>query len=150
MKLFLKYMNGSLHASDEEAANYLFQIKQGTVLSCEVKKPRNYEFHQKYFALLNLAYDSWNPEVEYKGEIIQKNFDTFRENIQILAGYGDLTFNLNGEPRYRSKSISFGSMSHEDFEKLYSSVINVILQKVLHSYSEDDLERVVEEVLRFS
>lgn len=150
MEILLKKIDNALYPIDDEGAQWLFQCKNGQVVKAKISKPRNIGHHRKYFALLNLAYDSWNPEVEYKGEIIQKNFDTFRENIQILAGYGDLTFNLNGEPRYRSRSISFGSMSPEDFEKLYSSVINVILQKVLHSYTEDDLERVVNEVLQFS
>jgi hypothetical protein len=150
MILHLKKIDNCLYPCDDESANYLFQVKQGTVLKANVSKPRNYIFHQKYFALLNLAYDSWDPVVEHKGVKIEKNFDKFREDIQIMAGYGDAVINLNGEVRYKSKSISFGSMSPEDFEKLYSNVINVILQKVLHTYTEDDLERVVEEVLSFA
>jgi len=150
MKLHLKKIDNYLIPDDQESAAYLFQCKQGSVLAADVKKPRNYEFHKKYFSLLNYAYDCFEIDVEYKGQKIEKNFDRFREDIQILAGYGEPTYNLKGEVRYKSKSISFGSMSEVDFDKLYSNVINVILKHIFKNYTRDDLERVVEDVLRYA
>jgi len=150
MELYLKKIDNYMIPDDQESAAYLFQVKNGTVLRGDFKKPRNYEFHKKYFSLLNYAYDCFEIDVEYKGEKVEKNFDRFREDIQILAGYGEPTYNLNGEVRYKSKSISFGSMSDPDFEKLYSSVINVILKRIFKNYTRDDLEKVVEDVLRYA
>jgi len=150
MELYLKKIDNVLVPDNEESGMYLFQCKNGQVLKASVSKPRNYEFHKKYFALLNYAYDCFNPDIEYKGEKIDKNFDRFREDIQILAGYGIPTVNLNGEVRYISRSISFGSMSEDDFEKLYSNVVNVILQRVLKGYDREELDKVVSEVLNFA
>jgi hypothetical protein len=149
MKLYLKYMNGALYPDNEESANYLFQVKQGNVLSCDVKKPRNYEFLKKYMAMLNHGFEHWEPETEYKGIVIEKNFDKFREDVQIMAGYNDPYFNIKGELRLKSRSISFGNMSEEDFEKLYSAVINVLLNMVFQNYKREDLDDVVNELLRF-
>lgn len=150
MRLYLKKVDSCLYPADDESAKYLFQVKNGTVLSADIKKPRNYDMHKKYFALINLAYESFEPDVEYKGQKIEKNFDRFRDDIQILAGYGIPTVNLKGEVRYISQSVSFGSMSQDDFEKLYSNVINVILKHVLTSYQREDLEQVINEVLNFA
>jgi len=149
MDILLKKIDNALYPIDAEGAQWLFQCKNGQVVKAKVSKPRNIQFHRKFFALLNHAYESYEPIVEYKGEIIEKNFDYFREQIQILAGYCYPVFNLKGELRLKSKSISFGSMSAEDFEKLYSAAINVILQNVLTNYTEDDLDRVIEDILRF-
>jgi len=151
MKLHLKKIDNYLIPDDQESAAYLFQCKQGSVLAADVKKPRNYEFHKKYFSLLDYAFDCWEPEpIEYKGMVIQKNQTKFRKDIQIAAGYGEATYNLKGEIQYVSKSIKFGKMEEEEFEKLYSSVINVILDYIFTNYTRDDLERVVEDVLRYA
>lgn len=150
-ELYLKKVNGALYPDDTESAELLFNMKQGHVIKAKISSPRNYEFHKKYFALLDHAYESWEPEIpeKYQGMNIEKNRETFRKNIQILAGYGDPVINLRNEVKYESKSISFGKMEAEDFEKLYNSVLNMILKHVLTKYTKDDLERVVEEILRF-
>lgn len=151
MEILLKKVANALHPIDDEGAQWLFQCKNGDVFKAKISKPRNIQFHRKYFALLDHAYESWEPEYPdgFNGEDITKNKETFRKNIQILAGYGYPVINLRNEVRYESNSISFGSMSAEDFEKLYNSVLNMILKHVLTKYTKDDLEGVVEEILRF-
>ncbi|WP_375710215.1 DUF1367 family protein [Klebsiella quasipneumoniae] len=49
----------------------------------------------------------------------------------------------------RAKSIRFGRMKQETFEKLYSAVADVLLQKVLVTYSRRDLDNVVNRILGF-
>lgn len=164
MEILLKKIDAALYPADDEAANYLFQCKQGQVVKAKISKPRNMAFHRKYFALMKYAFEHWNlPEISlqgrpiskdndiyyYNGQKIEKNYKTFRKNIQILAGFGDPIFTLNGDVRFESKSISFGSMEADDFDKLYNSVINVILKHVLKNYTKDDLDQVVAEILRF-
>ena len=149
MEILLKKIETSLYPIDDEGANYLFQCKQGQIVKAKISKPRNILFHRKYFSLLNLAFEAFEPNVKYKGQIIEKNFERFREDIQILAGYGIPTVNIKGEVRYISKSISFGSMEEDDFDKLYSSVINVILKHILTNYKHEDLEQVVNEVINY-
>jgi len=150
MEIHLKKVNQSLVPEDQEAAEFILHLKQGAAVKAKISQPRNYGHHKKYFSLLNYAFDCFEPDVEYKGEKIEKNFDRFREDIQILAGYGIPTVNINGEVRYISRSISFGSMKQDDFDKLYSNVINVILKKVLANHSREDLDRVVSEVLNYA
>lgn len=152
MKIHMrKDAGGILVPVDDEAAAELQKIKTGTVVSVEVKRVRNYQFLKKFFALLNLAFDAWEPAVtEFKGEPIKKNFDRFRNDITVLAGYYEATVNMRGDVRMVAKSISFGSMDQSEFDKLYSAVIDVILQRILTNYTRDDLDEVIDRVLRFT
>lgn len=125
------------------------RVKVGEVIRVEFSKPRNANFHKKYFALLNIGFDAFEPQAQHKGVIVDKNFELFRKDVTIQAGFYDVTVNLNGELRLVAKSISFASMGENEFNDLYNKTVNVILQKVLTNYTREDLDEVVEQVLRF-
>lgn len=136
---------------DQQALDFLAKLKTGAGVTVEIKRHRNPAFHRKFFALLNLAFDAWEPTVAtYKGEPVGKNFDQFRNDVTVLAGHYEMAVNLRGETRLTAKSISFGNMKQDDFEALYSATVNVILAKILTNYTRDDLDNVVEQVLRFA
>lgn len=134
--------------------NRIYNMAAGEIISFEALFPRNSQFHRKYFALINYAFDCWQPNRKhktYKGQPIQKNFDRFRDDITIQAGYYDVTFDLEGKMILEAESISFAKMEDPEFEELYSATINVILDKVLTNYKDrDELDKVVENVLRFA
>jgi hypothetical protein len=115
-----------------------------------VKMQRNPRFHRKFFALLNLAFDHWEPvAATYKGQVVGKNFDQFRNDIVCLAGFGEVAVNLRGETRVTAKSISFASMDQSEFDDLYNATVNVILKHVLTNYSRDDLDNVMDQLVGF-
>lgn len=151
MEIFLsKTVNGVLAPLNEFEAEKLKRFKQGAMIRAEVKTVRNNRFHRKFFALIQLGFDAWEPEVkEFKGFEIQKDMDHFREDVTIAAGHYVVTSNLHGAVRLRAKSISFAKMEQPDFEKLYSSVANVLLQRVLTKYTRADLDQVIERILGF-
>jgi len=136
-------------AQDKELVR---KLKIGEALRVNYTKPRNYEFHKKYFALLNLGFDSWEPEeVTHNNIVAQKNFDKFREDITILSGFYDVVIDTNGNAKPKAKSISFGNMSQDDFEGLYSKTIDVLLEQVLHNYADaEEVNTVVERILSFT
>lgn len=116
--------------------------------------PRNGKFHRKFFALLQVGFETWDPKrtrKSYKGMAVEKNFEQFREDITILAGFYEQTFNLKGEMRLRAKSISFANMQDDEFETLYQSVVTVLLREVCTMYSgRDELDEVVNRVMEFA
>jgi len=79
----------------------------------------------------------------------EKNFDRFRKDIAILAGFYEATFRLNGDVRLEAKSISFHSMSEDEFEELYTKTIDVIVKHVLNNYTDEMLRSVLEQVEAF-
>ena len=131
----------------------MVRMEAGELVDVSMTFMRNPLFHRKYFALLNLGFESWEPcrtHKTYKGEPVRKSFDRFREDVQILAGHYEQTFHLDGAMTLSAKSISFASMDDAEFERIYSAVADVLLEKVLTKYANRaDLDRVVEQLLRF-
>lgn len=119
---------------------------------CEFKRlnesgVNNYKFHKKLFALFDFAYEAWEPgelqDLRFAGQKPQKNFDRFRKDLTILAGYFEYLPRLNGEPRVEAKSLKFDLMDDGEKERLYSNVINVVLQRILVNYDRPGLEEVL-------
>lgn len=151
MKLHLikqgRYLVPSLPDDEEK----LKKIKSGELLSVDIVRPRNAMFHRKFFALLHVGFDSWNPpSITSKFGQPEKSFEQFREDVTILAGRYESTIRLNGEVRVVAKSISFAKMSQEEFEDLYNSVINVVLDRVLTNYTKGDLLNQVNKIMNFT
>lgn len=136
--------------ADEQAREVIERWRQGDGVRAKVSRMRNLRFHRKFFALLQLAFEAWEPEpCEYRGEAAAKNFERFRKDLLILAGFADPAVNLNGEVRLEPRSISFAAMDEDEFQQVYHRVADVILQKVLRTYTREDLDRVVQEIVGF-
>lgn len=145
-----KAPGGALIPVDPQAAEYIAKLKLGAGVTATVKLHRNPRFHRKFMALLNLAFDAWEPvQATYKGQVVGKNFDQFRRDITILAGHYEMAVNLKGETRLTAKSISFANMDEAEFSELYNSACNVILQRVLTTYSREQLDEVMERLSGF-
>ncbi|EJD6611793.1 DUF1367 family protein [Providencia rettgeri] len=84
---FIKISNGSLVSASRPAREFMHvKIKCGGVLSADFKKARNPRFHRKYFALLNLGYEYWEPT---GGTISPEEKELVRGYVKFLAYYTD-------------------------------------------------------------
>ena len=151
MKAQLSKTISGLMPIDPDSVAWFNKLKPGEVVRAEFKKVRNYQFHKKYFALLSVGFDNWEPgEINSKYGVPTKNFDRFRADLTILAGFYDTTVRLDGSVRIEPRSISFAKMSAEEFADLYSKTIDVLIK---HVYKQDmdpeKLNQIVESYLRF-
>lgn len=137
------YALSPAHDTDLEAIK---SLPTGQPLRCKITRIRNVDHHRKYFALLNYAFDVWEPPDNHVGE---KNFDRFRKDIIILAGFYNSYIRLNGDTRLEAKSISFANMGQDEFEQLYDKTIDVIIKYALTNYTGDELRSVVDQVMEF-
>ena len=147
MKLYFRKVGNSyiVDSGDDDT-----DIKQGEIVSAEIKRPRNYLFHKKYFALINYAFGVWEPALlEFKGRQVGKSLNQFRKDITILAGYYTLTENIKGEVRAEADSISFGKMGDDEFASLYSKTIDALLKHVFKNYTREDVDKVVDNIIGF-
>ena len=140
-------------ASDEDS-EAMKKLEIGPIYRFDFKQMRNYRFLKKYFALLKIAYEPWQeraPSLEYHGHKVVPNFESFREQLIILAGYYVPTYAVDGRVQLKAKSISFAQMNEDEFEKLYSDTIDVILQKIdaFKGMKEGDMRRLVDSVMGF-
>jgi len=151
-EIYLRKGRGNLIPADDEAEEYLTGLKLGEVVRCQMVKPRNYKNLQRFMTLVRLLYDAFEPtEATYKGEVVEKNLERFRHDLTILAGYSYATYNINGDVRVHAKSISFGSMTEDEFKALFSSVIDVGLRKIPMLYkTPEEVEKAVEDILRYA
>ena len=147
-----KLPSGAMVPADDLSAESVKKLKIGGEFKAVLTQPRNYEFHKKAFALIQVAFEVWEPEaMEYKGRPVQKNIEKLRQDISILAGYYTVEFNWKGEPRFKADSWSFANMDEITFAEMYDKLINVILLKILGSrWTREDIDYQVERVLRFS
>ncbi|UFU12178.1 DUF1367 family protein (plasmid) [Ideonella dechloratans] len=150
----LKSPSGALIPASDDAGEMLRKIKVGTPVFVEVKRIRNYKFLKKAFALFKLAFEAWEPvtPLEYKGLPVAKDFERFRKDMTILAGFYKPVYNVRGELRLEAESLSFSSMDDERFETVFRAVLTVVWNRVLKAAgyaSEEEVERVVNELMRF-
>lgn len=145
---------GGLAPAGEEEAEKLRGIKAGAAVKVKVTRETNAKFRRKWWALAKFAFDLWSdtmPEQEYRGQPVQANFERFRKDLTILAGYFHPVWSARGEMRVEAQSLSWAAMDDETFECLYSATINAVLSKILAStkLTEADLRRHVERTLEF-
>jgi len=137
---------------DPDTETWYNKVKVGEVVGGDFKKYRNPMFHRKYMALLNIGFENWQPgEINSKYGTPEKNFDRFRKDIAILCGYFDLVIRLDGSSRPEAQSISFAKMDQDEFEKLYSKTIDLLIKNVYgSSLDADGLNAIVDKYLSFA
>jgi len=93
----------ALAPASEADAELLSKIKAGEQVKLTLTRPRNAQFHRKFFALMQLAFDYFEPPEHGEGSAlaekltVEKNFERFRKDITILAGYYEASYRLNGD-----------------------------------------------------
>lgn len=118
MKFLVKKQFGKLipvYNSDAESLKDC-KLKEGETYEVEIRKPRNYEFHKKYFALINLCFDNQEQFEE---------LNDLRAYLTCKAGYYKEIDTGKGK-MILPLSISFSKMDEIEFDKLYHKTIDAI------------------------
>lgn len=155
--LFTKSQSG-LVPSDEQTREWLAKKKLGATIQANATEMRNGAFFRKWWSLVNLAYDHWKDDaatIEYKGERVQPNFERFRKDLTISAGFFEPVVNLKGELRLEPKSLKWSQMDETEFTKLYDATIQVLLQRVFNgqvcrTMSEHELRSIAEQICEYA
>jgi len=129
------------------------KIKHGAVIHSDFKLMRNPGFHKKMFSLFNLAFEYWEPgEINSKYGKPEKNFERFRKDLTILAGYFLIVIRLDGTAKPEADSLSYGNMEPEVFEACYNNILTVILKRipVLDKMTKEEIDELVDRFLAFA
>lgn len=116
------------------------RLRIGDNVLCTIKRPRNYEFHKKYFALLRLT-------VANLPHLIQQQMQIFTEEdlldcLKIDLGLFTTRWH-GGRHIVKTGSISFAKMDNTEFEKFFSRSVDAILRIYLRG---TDRQALIEEV----
>jgi len=120
MKLFVRNTISGLvplYPSDFDEKR---KLKLGQDYEVDIRNPRNVGFHRKFFALLNVGHENTQ---------LNMPFDTYRKYLVIKAGFFDVYETPKGL-FYDAKSISFASMEQDEFEDVYSRVLDKIIEDI--------------------
>ena len=116
------------------------RLRIGDNVLCTIKRPRNYDFHKKYFALLRLT-------VANLPHLIQQQMQIFTEEdlldcLKIDLGLFTTRWH-GGRQIVKTGSISFAKMDNTEFERFFSRSVDAILRIYLRG---TDRQALIEEV----
>jgi hypothetical protein len=133
----VKQLNGSFlpaHDSDLELAR---KLKAGEVYKFQYSKPRNYEFHKKFFALMDLVFDN---QEHYTDR------NKMRKHLTIEAGFWHEEINyITGVVTQEADSINFASMDEDEFGQLYRAMLDTVIR--VFGWEGSDIEANVAEFM---
>ena len=119
MEIFLKRDNFVGFTPVEQSdVDKIMKLKKADVYRCEIKLARNYEFHKKFFAMINVGHNATKLDLP---------FDVYRKVMTMKAGFFK-AYKTDKGTYFEPDSISFGNMTEERFQEVYSRVLDVILQ----------------------
>jgi len=145
-QIYLVRQHLSLVPISEEGELIIDRLPYGKLLNCDIKQPRNEKYHRKYFALLWVGFEYWSPpELTKELGDIKKNFESFRSDVIVAAGFYNSYISLDNQLKRRPKSISFAKMGEVEFQALFSATIQVLLNTIFLGYSEDQLRGMARE-----
>jgi len=107
------------------------KLKIGEIYKATIVNPRNYEFHKKFMALINVGHQNTKLEMP---------FDSYRRYVTIKAGFFK-AYTTDKGTYFEAESISFGSMSQDKFEEVYSRVLDVIIKDI--NVTKEMIEKVL-------
>ena len=141
MEFYSKYIRDKRQLQPEYRSDFdtIAKLKDNVVYKWSVKQERNYEFHKKFFALLNLAHQNLNDEDEQR----YKNFDHFRAVLIMKAGFYEAIETDKGTI-YLPNSISFSSMDETKFNEVYNRVCDQVCLMI-----DATKESIEKEILNF-
>ena len=132
MEIYLKRTQSGLvplYDSDMEAIK---KLRFGDEVKAVITKPRNYNFHKRFFALLNMAFENQD---QYN------SFDVFRPIMIMKAGFYTPVETDKGLV-FLPKSISFAKMDEVEFQELYSAMVDQVI-KLLECTEKDIEENII-------
>lgn len=139
MKLRLVCVNNGFALETDSDYENKRKLKVGEVYEATIKHLRNSKFHRLYFALINCAWDNLGDKWQF---FFGQNKDCFRKTVEVAAGNYEFIYSPSRcEWVQVPKSISFESMSEEEFSTLYERVKDVLFNFFLTNVSQVDFEK---------
>lgn len=129
-----------LYDSDYEEKK---KLKPGDTVLCEIKRPRNYEFLKKFFALIRLTFDNLPEHLHHALSIYSE--EDMLTSLKLDLGLCT-TVRYGMREVIKEGSISFAAMDESEFERFYNRCIDMILHRYLRG---TDRKALMEEIERF-
>lgn len=125
------------------------RFKVGDPALFKIVKPRNYEFHKKFFALLQMTLEN-TPRLlhvisKVTGEVVEVPYtmEALLIEVKLKTGHYEIHVTTKGKPIYVPQSISFAAMDETSFEEFYKNAVQVVIQYFLIGMSDEEIDENV-------
>lgn len=130
-----------LYPTDEYAEETLRSIGQGEIVAVTIVRPRNVQFHRKFFAMLQII---------LANQSYYKSMGDLLDICKLSIGHYRTVMTQQGLVKL-PKSISFASMDDVEFADFYRKACDWICSEVIPGLRQQDLDAEVEaELMEFA
>jgi len=126
---------------DDEGAEIMRNIPDGTEVRLSWTRPRNIRFHNKFFAMLGII---------LKNQEHYKSMDELKQVCKLRIGHVHIVQTPRGEERW-PKRMNFQSMDETEFSAFYDRAVDWVLSEVIPGLQRQHLDTEVEaELVEFA
>lgn len=146
MKLnFTKNAGGLLMPASDLESVKMERFKTGEVYEVDIKLTRNPSFHGKVFKFLTFCFEHWSSDkTHWENMSTPAQFDSFRKELTILAGYKVVNYSIDGLTfTVEAQSLSYASMTQEEFEQCYTALTNEAMKTVFKSSCRGTYDKLI-------
>jgi hypothetical protein len=130
----IKNAGGTLAPADEEAAEQMLKISNGSFNIIDVKLNQNYQLHKKIFAFFKFCAQYYYGDID----VTKDQVDLTRRKITMSAGYVKQIFLPDGVRfELTPLSIKYEKLTPEDRQDFYNKIINAALKNVFGNCGPD-------------
>lgn len=139
--LFVKQPGGTLTPAGDMESEKMTRFRTGQMYEVEMKLTRNPKFHSKMFSFFQFCFAHWGGGREFVSE--SKQFDTFRKDLTILAGFFEESYNIHGDVRIEAKSLAYANMPPEEFAECYGALITAAIKHIFQEADDAIYDRLM-------
>ncbi len=128
---------GTFRPADDEGAEAMQKIKDGSLVKITWSQARNIRFHNKFFAMLGIVLKN------------QKHYQSMDELLgvcKLRIGHVTVVQTPHGEEMW-PKSISWAKMDETEFSRFYDGAVDWVLREVIPGLQRQHLDAEVEDQL---
>jgi hypothetical protein len=135
MKLVLRKQGHTLIAQDRLAIDDIETIKDGALVTCEVKRSRSIQHHRRFFALVRFCFEHQREPVRYQTE------EAMRAAITISAGHRTELYMADGSVAYMANSIAWDKMDQAAFNEFWRLACDAIKRHYVPGITDEHIRQ---------
>tara|TARA_R110000851_G_scaffold8055_1_gene31017 strand:+ start:73 stop:504 length:432 start_codon:yes stop_codon:yes gene_type:complete len=128
----IKEPGGLFRPADDFEHEKTIKFKTGETYPVHIKLSRNPVFLRKAMVFFTFCFNHWGGDEVHKYCSESEQFDRFRKDLTILAGFYVKSVRLDGSIRVEAESLSFASMKEERFQECYLALIRAALKHIFN------------------
>lgn len=129
----IKQPGGMFCPADDMEQEKTIKFKTFEPYEVDVKLSRNPKFLRKVMVFFHFCFNHWNGEAVHQFCSETEQFDRFRKDLTILAGFYIQSVRIDGTLRTEAESLAFANMTEERFQECYQALIRAALKHIFQN-----------------